>query len=687
MGNTMRLITVMPLALAVALSTAAQAETLELQPLEVEAQAISDPTAPSIDQVRREYAEIPGGASVVDSETYKSGRSSTPQDALGLATGVYIQPRFGAEESRLSIRGSGLNRTYHGRGLLLMQDGAPVNLADGSFDFQLLEPLATDYIEVLRGANAWRYGNATLGGAINFVAPTGRTAAPFDVRAEGGSFGYRRGFASAAKDFDEGDAYLSVSDYQQDGYRDHSRQDAQRYFGNFGGRINEKLSTRFYLTHVDSNSDLPGSLTKQQMRDNPKQASADSVSGDQQRDLTLNRFGNLSVLQLNDQHSLSLATFYSEKSLFHPIYQVLDIDSNDLGLRLTHIWQPAEGWALRSGVDASQGRNFQKNYINVSGEKGRLVDDLHQRANNLNLFTELTAPLAEDWSLLAGLTWLQQKRDVDDQLQCNAFVPGFCLAQNDSFNRTYTGTIGRLGVLNDFSEELQLFANISQSYEPPTFSEMTGGIVKAPNDAQTANTLELGLRWQREQLDVDLALYRSWIEDELLSLNDAAGNPLGTVNADNTIHQGIELGASLEFGQFMLRGQYLYNDFFFDNDPVYGNNQLPGLPSQFVKGELLWQHVGWYAGPTAEWVPTHYNVDMADTLYADPYAIWGFKVGYREASGFDVFIEGRNLSNKTYAATTGIVTNAAADIARGVNPAVFMPGDGRAIFTGIEWQL
>ena len=683
----MHLCKVMPLALAVALSTAAQAETVQLQPLEIEAEHASDPTAPTLEQVRADYAEIPGGASVVDSETYKSGRSSTPQDALGLATGVYIQPRFGAEESRLSIRGSGLNRTYHGRGLLLMQDGAPINLADGSFDFQLLEPLATDYIEVLRGANAWRYGNATLGGAINFVAPTGHTATPLELRAEGGSFGYRRGFGSVAQDFDGADAYLSISDYQQDGYRDHSHQDAQRYFGNLGGRISEKLSTRFYLTHVESNSDLPGSLTKQQMRADPEQASASAVSGDQQRDLTVNRFGNLSVLQLNDQHSLTLATFYSEKSLFHPIYQVLDIDSNDLGLRLTHLWLPAEGWALRSGVDASEGRNFQKNYINNAGHKGQEVDDLHQTANNLNLFTELTVPLAEDWSALGGVTWLHQERDVDDMLKCNAFVTAFCLPQDQSFNETYTGTIGRLGVLNDYSDELQLFANFSQSYEPPTFGEMTGGIIKTPNDAQTANTVELGLRWQRDQMDVDLALYRSWIHDELLSLNDAAGNPLGTVNADSTIHQGVELGASLEFGQFLLRGQYLFNDFYFDNDPLYGNNQLPGLPSQFIKGELLWQHEGLYAGPTAEWVPTHYNVDMADTLYADPYAIWGFKVGYREASGFDVFIEGRNLSDKTYAATTGIVTNAAADIAKGANPAVFMPGDGRAFFTGIEWRL
>ncbi len=670
------------LAITASLSTPLHAESLQLDASEVSA-TISDPTAPSAAETRAEYAKIPGGASVVESASYKTGRSGSPQDALGLATGVYVQPRFGADESRLAIRGSGLNRTYHGRGLLLMQDGAPLNLADGSFDFQAIEPLATDYIEVLRGANAWRYGNATLGGAINFVAPTGHSAPPFDLRAETGSFGYQRQAVAAAGELGAADAYVSATHSSQDGFRDHAKQSSQRYFSNIGGRINDQLSTRLYLTHVESDSELPGSLKKSQMRKDARQANPDAIKGDQQRNLRINRIGNLASLELNDGHSLELATFYSEKTLFHPIYQVLDIDSNDLGMRLTHRWSNELGWGWQAGVEAVKGRNFQSNYQNLGGHKGKQVDDLHQTANNLNLFTELTAPLAEDWSLIGGLTWLQQTRKVDDQLPCTYnFMATSCKAQNDSFDKTYRGHIGRLGVLNNFSDELQLFANFSQSYEPPTFGEMTGGIIKSANDAQTANTLEAGLRWQRDALDVDLALYRSEMHDELISLNDAKGNPLGTLSADKTIHQGIELGSTLSLGQFTLRGQYLLNDFHFDNDTLFGNNQLPGMPSQFVKAELLWQRDGFYAGPTAEWVPTAYNVDMADTLDADPYAIWGVKLGYQSPSGFDVFIEGRNLSDKTYAATTGIIDNA-----KGQDKALFMPGDGRAVFTGIEWQL
>ncbi|CAD5109798.1 TonB-dependent receptor family protein [Zestomonas carbonaria] len=653
----------------------AQADHLELEQTTIRAEQASDPTAPSIAEKKAEFAHIPGAAAVVDAETYKSGRSSTLQDALGMAPGVFVQPRFGAEEARLSIRGSGLQRTFHGRGLLLMQDGAPLNLADGSFDFQAVEPLATDHIEVLRGANAWRYGAANLGGAINFVAPTGKSAAPLDLRAEGGSFGYRRLFAAVAEDFGDWDGYLSINDYSQDGFRDHAKQDNQRYFANLGGRLNERLSTRVYLTHVETDSELPGNLTKAQMRRDPEQAAAGNLTGDQRRDFILNRLGNITTLRLDGGHRLELASYYSEKSLFHPIFQVLDVNSEDYGLRLSHIWENETGWRWRGGVESSHGRNWQSNYLNVGGHKGAKVDELHQTARNLNAFGELEVPLAERWALIGGLSWLHQQRDSDDRLPAG---------RDTSFDKTYVGRIGRLGLRHDLTDGVQLFANFSQSFEPPTFSELTGGQVIAfqPNSAQKANTWEAGLRWSRDTLDLDLAVYRSEIRDELLALNDANGQPLGTLNADRTIHQGVELGGAWTLGQVTLRGQYLLNDFRFDGDDVYGDNRLAGVPRQFVKGEALWQRGGWYAGPTFEWVPNHYNVDQAETLYADGYAIWGLKGGYRPGEGLGFFIEGRNLSDKTYVATTGVIADA-----NGQDSAQFLPGDGRSLYVGLEWRL
>lgn len=63
-------------------------------------------TQPDLKHAREEIAQTAGGAGIVDAEQVREGRVSNFSDTLGLATGVFVQSRHGAEESRLSIRGS-----------------------------------------------------------------------------------------------------------------------------------------------------------------------------------------------------------------------------------------------------------------------------------------------------------------------------------------------------------------------------------------------------------------------------------------------------------------------------------------------------------------------------------------------------------------------------------------------------
>jgi outer membrane receptor protein involved in Fe transport len=99
-------------------------------------EGVSEPTltVPSVSAATAELARVPGGTTLVDGATVRQGRASTLRDALDFTTGVYVQSRFGSEEARISIRGSGLQRTFHGRGLKILQDGVPLNLADGGVD-------------------------------------------------------------------------------------------------------------------------------------------------------------------------------------------------------------------------------------------------------------------------------------------------------------------------------------------------------------------------------------------------------------------------------------------------------------------------------------------------------------------------------------------------------------------------
>lgn len=675
-------------------------------------------------EARVELDQVAGGTALVESESYKRGRATTVKDALDFAPGVFVQPRFGAEESRLSIRGSGLQRTFHGRGIEFLQDGVPLNLADGAFDFQAVEPLAASFIEIYRGANALEFGSTTLGGAINFISYTGYTASPLGLRLSFGSFDTWHAQISSGQVFGPVDYYLSLSHFSQDGFREHAQQNTQRLFANIGYRLSPEWETRFYITYVQTDSELPGALTKQQLETNPRQAARvpralrgipgvarfDNVTSNWKRDFELFRIANDTTYQSGD-HRLSLSSFWSHKDLDHPILFVIDQLSNDFGLNLRYD-NTGDLFGYRNqftaGFSPTYGILEDNRFLNLFGNRGAKFADSQQTALNLEFYLQDRFYILPQLAIVAGAQVTYASRENQDDFPTSATDP------DNSDTQDWWGFSPKLGLLWEFTEGAQAFLNVSRSFEPPSFGELTnaanGGAGLVQLDAQTATTVEVGTRGRRGRVAWDLAYYYAWLDDELLGFEVAPGLSQ-TINAGRTIHQGVE--ASLEVDLFtgifsrttellavevggknpkglieqkrdriFLRQNYLWNDFHFDDDPVFGDNQLAGIPAHYFRGELMYEHpCGFYAGPNVEWAPQKYNVDLAETLFADPYALLGFKIGYRTEHGFSVFFEAKNLTNKRYAATTNVIVNA-----HGRDSAEFYPGDGRSFYGGIEWR-
>jgi hypothetical protein len=103
---------------------------------------------------RREIERVPGGAEVVGSKEIDESRAANLKDVLDFVPGVLVRPRFGAaDESQLSIRGSGLRSNFHLRSVNVLIDGFLYGNADGFSDFESLELLSTKYIEVYEQYN------------------------------------------------------------------------------------------------------------------------------------------------------------------------------------------------------------------------------------------------------------------------------------------------------------------------------------------------------------------------------------------------------------------------------------------------------------------------------------------------------------------------------------------------------
>lgn len=178
-------------------------------------------TSPSFWSLEKTHEQIAGGTSVVKVDP-AAGRLETFKDALRFAPGVMIQESFGSNAlPRLNIRGSGIQSNPQRRGVYLSQDGIPVNFADGSYVTGALDPSAARYVEVLKEANALRYGAATLGGTINFNTYTGISSPGLYTKIETGSHDYYSGLSRYGNYWDKWDLSATLSVGKQDGFRQH----------------------------------------------------------------------------------------------------------------------------------------------------------------------------------------------------------------------------------------------------------------------------------------------------------------------------------------------------------------------------------------------------------------------------------------------------------------------------------
>ncbi len=159
-------------------------------------------------EAREELQRVPGAVDLVDETRIRESRAANLKDVLDFMPGVLIRPRFGSDESQISIRGSGLRNNFHLRGINILIDGFPYGNADGFSDFEALELLTTKRIEVYRGASALRFGGNTLGGAINLVTKTGYDAGLFEIRTEAGSFGFFKNYIGTGQVYGPFDFYI-----------------------------------------------------------------------------------------------------------------------------------------------------------------------------------------------------------------------------------------------------------------------------------------------------------------------------------------------------------------------------------------------------------------------------------------------------------------------------------------------
>lgn len=664
---------------------------------------------------------IPGGTAVVANEEMTPKASASLSEMLAFVPGVVVQNFFGGnDQPRLQIRGSGLQQNPSERGTLVLQDGLPINRADGSYIVGFADPKSAEFAEIYRGYTANRLGATVLGGAINFVSPTGLTAPGVEVSAEGGSFGHFATQAQAGAREGDLDAHASLTYVERDGYREHNESERTNLNINAGARLNENIKTRLFFGYTDLAFDVVGPLSRTLMRENPKQICSgppdclgpNVVRDDPNREAEQLRIGSRTTAHYGaNLFDVALGYAYTDDTFTFPISGgVRETDGGDFTTVLRYAYAPDRSRVLPLFEVTGQyvvGSADRRYFINNQGVKGALVGDNEFDSSTLSIHASFNIPLAERLTLSPAIAYSHATRENDDVFTGAmrpflAFTPmgqvnGARPFADTSYDHSYSEWSPSLALSYEVARDQTVFAAVSRSFEPPTHDDLIATINGNPNasagftglavfatpdlEAQTATTLEGGWKGSTPVFAWSAIAYYSWVEDELLNLRDASGVSLGAINADKTTHFGIELGAAFDITRNLGgRAAYTYQDFRFDGDPNHGDNRLAGAPRHVVNAALRYTFVpGLWVEAEVHWVPDETPVDNANNLYNDGFTLVDLRSSYAVTENVSLFGEVSNVFDEKYASATLIV-----DTVANPDQAVFLPGDGRAFILGAK---
>lgn len=689
------------------------------------------------DAIRKRFDSMSGGVSVIDYHEMPLSSNLTMARALSQTPGVVVQNFFGSnDQPRIQIRGSGLQQNPVERGILIMQDGLPLNSADGSYITGLANPKNAELMEVYRGYMSNRIGATVLGGAINSVSPTGLSQPGATLWGSGGSFGQYNYGGQVGFAKQNVDAFITFDHIGRDGFRDYNSSDRTGVSGNIGFKINDVVTTRFFAGYTDLGFDVSGPISKDMIKKHPKMSwSGPTITPDgvinlgpnvwrdrPRREATQFRVGNRTTVEL-DAHTFDLALGYTrtDDMVRFPIPSgVRNTQGGDFTGLFRYAYSPDAAKPLplvEISAQYSKGSMDRDYYVNQSGRKGEKFGDNELDSSTFSFSASMNIPLLEKLTLSPSLSYAHANRDNDDKWHAptrptiaynprmpNKLLPNGAVPTDDtSYNRSYSGWSPALGLSYKLTNTQTIYAAVSRSFEPPTHDDLLSTVNGTPNtsagrpnpamprlvaktfatpdlDEQTATTVEGGWRGIFDRYSWDISSYYSWVDNELLSLRDVTGAPLGAVNADKTHHFGIETAFGLKItDRLTTRIAYTYQEFRFDDDPIRHNNYLAGAPRHIVNTVVQYQPIdSWVWQSNIHWIPKRTPVDNMNTLYSDSYVVVDLRSEYQLNKTVKIFGEITNIFNEKYASST-IIANQAQP-----NQAAFLPGEGRGFFAGIK---
>ena len=656
--------------------------------------ALLAPTVVTVTRTAQPLARAPFAVGVATRDEIQRGKPGLALDeALALIPGVQVDNRFNyALGERISVRGIGARAQFGVRGVRVILDGVPMTLADGQTTLNNVDVGSLDRAEVIRGPASALHGNAA-GGVIQLESgrpDPGTAGRGGELRITGGAHGLMRTEVAATGRAGATGYTARASRLAFDGFRQWSEARNDRVVAR-ALRERDGRAAGFTVNFVDYDGQNPGGLSRALLA-----VSRDTAFTNNLRDRTGER-GRQAQLGATFSRPagaarLDLSAHALWRAIENPIPQrIVVIDRGAGGARGAVSLAPTiAGRAanLAVGAELQLQRDDRRNFVSDSGRRGADTLSQLERVVNGAAFAQGSLELTDRLLATAGLRYDRIAFAATDRL----VRPGNV---DDSGRRTMRAVSPSVGITLSAAPRLDLYANVSTSFETPTTSELAnredgaGGLNPAL-EPQRARSVELGANARLRAGGIagtwQLAVYHAAIRDALVPFEVASvpGRQYFR-NAGSTRHRGVEVGTALVLApSLLLRAAYTHIDARFDEyavtsgttTRVFDGNPVPGVAANRLDATLS------IARPLATVdvdarASSSIPVDDANTERSEAFTLWGLRVTGRALSLGRVAISPHvgvlNLFDVDY--NTSVVVNA-------FGGRYFEPGPGRSLHAG-----
>ena len=673
------------------------------------------PVVISATRIETNSFDLPVAIDVVEKKDIQDGQlQMTLSESLIRVPGITAQSRTQmSQDPQISTRGFGARSSFGVRGIRIYVDGIPLSMPDGSGTPGSADLAAIKSIEVMRGPFSALYGNSS-GGMIQLLTEDAPKTPEVSAGMLFGSYDTKKENLRAAGTQGGIEYVLNLSNFESDGYRDHSASKKEQATAKFKFNLNEATRISILANWFDQEAQDPLGLKRTSASiiandpsafSTPKAVPAAALRANTRVSRSNRQIGINVEHELNESNSINLISYIGHRDNL----QFLSTSSTSTIGRASQIARDFWGSELRW---TNKGELFSRAYsvsagitygsmhddrMDISATAGVMdaINTTNLNRSEVNVATNSDKFIQAQWSALenvdlhAGIRRTKVNLKVEDNLVDGTNSGKFL---NTSGSVTHEKTTPVIGAIWKVTPTLNLYTNYGKGFETPTFIEVaydnkTSGT--GPNlniKPSTSDNYEIGMKAiVLDDTRLNVAVFRSNTENEIVAIS---GIPYAVYkNAGKTKRQGVEMSVDSQLDHNInLYAAYTYLNAKFDsaytgsNDiTVPSGNYIPGTYRSQVYGEVSWKapEIGFSTAFEGRYNSKVY-VDDINSDAAPSYSVFNLRAGFKQnvkSWSITEYARIENLFDKNYIGSVRV---------NDTNSRFFEPAAGRNWLMGLN---